>query len=125
MYSSRVSSAASISGLPATSLALSLPSVFGIPSAFITFWLTTSDLGMGIQFVSTPMEYPEAWQQIKGLLAVPDDLELIAVYRLGYLPDDKKRPSIDWVSNHRKRFEQYVFRNTCKTPEKDPGEPGK
>ena len=100
-------------------------SLLGMGMAIENIWLTTSDLGMGIQFVSTPMEYPEAWQQIKGLLAVPDDLELIALYRLGYLPDEKKRPSIDWVSNHRKRFEQYVFRNTCKTPEKDPEEPGK
>lgn len=27
------------------------------------------------------------WQQIRGLLAVPDDLELITLYRLGYLPE--------------------------------------
>ncbi len=50
----------------------------------------------------------------------PDDLELIAMYRLGYLPDDAVRPSIDWVSDHRKRLEQYVFRNTCRTPEPHP-----
>ena len=95
-------------------------SLLGVGMAIENIWLTTGELGMGIQFVSTPMEYPEAWQEIRGLLAVPDDLELIAVYRLGYLPDEKKRPSIDWVSNHRKRFEQYVFRNTCRDPEPDP-----
>lgn len=95
-------------------------SLLGMGMAIENIWLTTADLGMGIQFVSTPMEYPEAWTKIRGLLAVPDDLELIAVYRLGYLPDEAVRPSIDWVSNHRKRLEQYVFRNTCRTPEPDP-----
>jgi nitroreductase len=100
-------------------------SLLGMGMAIENIWLTTADLGMGIQFVSTPMEYPEAWTKIRGLLQVPDDLELIAVYRLGYLPEEKKRPSIDWVSNHRKRFEQYVFRNTCRTPEPDPEESGR
>ena len=95
-------------------------SLLGLGMAIENIWLTTTDLGMGIQFVSTPMEFPESWNQIRGLLEVPDDLELIAMYRLGYLPDEQKRPSIDWVSNHRKRFEQYVFRNTCATPERDP-----
>ena len=96
-------------------------SLLGLGMAIENIWLTTTDLGMGIQFVSTPMEFPEAWNQIRGLLQVPDDLELIAMYRLGYLPDEQaKRPSIDWVSNHRKRLEQYVFRNTCATPEPDP-----
>lgn len=97
-------------------------SLLGLGMAIENIWLTTVDLGMGIQFVSTPMEYPDAWAQIGRLLEVPPDLELIAVYRLGYLPDDRKRPSIDWTSNHRKRFEQYVFRDTCRTPEPDPSE---
>jgi hypothetical protein len=78
---------------------------------------------MGIQFVSTPMEIPEKWQEIKTLLAVPDDLELMAVYRLGYLPEEKRRPTIDWSSHQRKRLSQYVFRNTCAAPEADAPEP--
>jgi hypothetical protein len=72
---------------------------------------------MGIQFVSTPMEIPENWQRIQDLLKVPDDLELMAVYRLGYVPEEQRRPTIDWSSRHRKRLSQYVFRNTCETPE--------
>ena len=47
------------------------------------------------------------------------DLELMAMYRLGYLPEDKRRPTIDWSSRQRKRLSQYVFRNTCSTPEPD------
>jgi len=99
-------------------------SLLGIGMAIENIWLTTVDLGMGIQFVSTPMEFPDAWAEIRRILAVPDDLELIALYRLGYVPEERKRPSIDWTSSHRKRFEQYVFRDTCATPEPDPREGG-
>ena len=94
-------------------------SVFGMGAAVENVWISTTALGMGIQFVSTPLEIPEKWQEIKTLLAVPDDLELMAVYRLGYLPEEKRRPTIDWSSHQRKRLSQYVFRNTCAAPEAD------
>jgi len=94
-------------------------SVLGLGMAIENIWLTTVDLGMGIQFVSTPMEFPDAWDEIKTLLSVPSDLELMAVYRLGYLPEDTPRPRIDWTSAHRKRLSQYVFRDDCTTPEPD------
>ncbi|MDX6380799.1 MAG: hypothetical protein QOI57_1823, partial [Rubrobacteraceae bacterium] len=98
-------------------------SIFGMGAAVENVWLTTTVLGMGIQFVSTPMEFPEKWEEIKNLLAVPDVLELMAVYRLGYLPEERRRPTIDWTSQHRKRLSQYVFRNTCAVPERDYLEP--
>jgi nitroreductase len=94
-------------------------SIFGIGAAVENVWLATGTLGMGIQFISVPMELPEKWEEIKTLLRVPEDLELMAVYRLGYLPEDKRRPTIDWTSNQRKRLSQYVFRNTCAVPEGD------
>jgi nitroreductase len=94
-------------------------SVFGMGAAVENIWLTTTTLGMGIQFVSTPMEIPENWQKIQSLLKVPDDLELMAVYRLGYLPTEQRRPTIDWSSRQRKRLSQYVFRNTCDELEPD------
>lgn len=96
-----------------------LYSLLGLGMAIENIWLTTIDLDMGIQFISTPMEFPDAWKELRGLLEVPDDLELVAMYRLGYLPKDAKRPSIDWTSSHRKRLSQYVFRDTCATPEPD------
>ena len=100
-------------------------SVFGMGAAVENIWLTTTELGMGIQFVSTPMEIPENWKRLQDLFKVPDDLELMAVYRLGYLPKDQRRPTIDWSSRQRKRISQYVFRETCETPEADPDpEPG-
>src|ERR687889_334844 len=94
-------------------------SVFGMGAAVENVWLTTAAIGMGIQFVSTPMEIPENWQKLRRLLKVPDDLELMAVYRLGYVPQEQRRPTIDWSSRQRKRISQYVFRNTCEQPEPD------
>lgn len=92
-------------------------SVFSMGAAMENVWLTTVELGMGIQFISFPMEVPGRWAQIVELLQVPDELELMAVYRLGYLPPDQRRPRIDWTSHQRKLPSQYVFRGTCATPQ--------
>jgi len=99
-----------------------LYSLLGLGMAIENIWLTTVDLGMGIQFISTPMEFPEAWTELSALLRVPPDLRLVAMYRLGYLPPEKRRPTIDWSSGHRKKLSQYVFRDRCTTPERDPEE---
>jgi nitroreductase len=92
-------------------------SLFSMGAAMENLWLTTVELGLGIQFVSFPMEVPGNWKLIESLLAVPDELELMAVYRLGYLPPEQRRPAIDWSSNHRKLPSQYVFRGTCAQPQ--------
>ena len=94
-------------------------SIFGMGAAVENVWLATTELGMGIQFISFPMEVPESWVRLQKLLEVPDDLELMAVYRLGYVPEEQRRPRIDWSSRQRKRLSQYVFRNSCATPESD------
>lgn len=90
-------------------------SVFSMGAAMENLWLATVELGMGIQFVSFPMEIPANWKRINSILDVPEGLELMAVYRLGYLPEKHRRPVIDWSSRQRKRPSQYVFRNTCAT----------
>ena len=95
-------------------------SIFGMGAAIENVWLATAALGMGIQFISFPMEVPENWDKVQKLLKVPDDLELMAMYRLGYVPEEARRPKIDWSSRHRKRLSQYVFRNTCEVAEPDP-----
>ncbi|WP_336644280.1 nitroreductase family protein [Microbacterium sp. USHLN186] len=92
-------------------------SVFSMGAAMENVWLTTVELGMGIQFISFPMEAPGRWDEIIELLHVPDDLELMAVYRLGYLPAEQRRPAIDWSSSQRKLPSQYIFRETCETPQ--------
>lgn len=94
-------------------------SIFGMGAAVENVWLATTALGMGIQFVSMPMELPEKWEEMKRLFDVPDNLELMAVYRLGYVPEERRRPTIDWTSTQRKRLSQYVFRNSCSVPEED------
>ena len=94
---------------------------FSIGAAMENVWLATVALGMGIQFVSFPMEAPGGWGKIEGLLEIPDDLELMAVYRLGYVPPptEEHRNRIDWSSRERLRIPQYVFRNSCSTPESE------
>jgi len=92
-------------------------SLFSMGAAMENLWLTTTELGMGIQFISFPMEVPGAWDRIAELLAVPDDLELMAVYRLGYLPPAERRPVIDWTSSHRKLVSQFVYREDCTAPQ--------
>lgn len=92
-------------------------SVFSMGAAMENLWLTTVELGMGIQFISFPMEAPRQWERIGQMLHVPDDLELMAVYRLGYLPETSRRPAIDWSSRERKRPSQFVFRETCQNPQ--------
>lgn len=98
-------------------------SVFSMGAAMENVWLTTLELGMGIQFVSFPMEVPGRWAEIERMLEVPEDLELMAVYRLGYLPPEQRRPAIDWSSHQRKLPSQYVFRETCATPQAGWDEP--
>lgn len=88
-------------------------SVFGLGAAMENLWLTTTELGLGIQFISTPMEFADTWTDVQRLLHVPDSLELMALYRLGYLPLHDERPSIDWSSRQRKRYRQFVFRERC------------
>lgn len=77
-------------------------------AALQNIWLTATSLGMGLQFVSTPMEIPEEWNKIISLLKVPSTHELMAVYRLGYTDPSIKRNTIDWVSDERKKFEDLI-----------------
>lgn len=98
-------------------------SVFSMGAAMENVWLTTVELGMGIQFISFPMEVPGRWEELIRLLRVPDELELMAVYRLGYVPVEQRRPAIDWVSHERKLPSQVVFRETCETPQTGWDEP--
>ena len=98
-------------------------SLFSMGAAMENLWLTTVELGMGIQFVSFPMEVPGQWERLVELFRVPDDLELMAVYRLGYVPEERRRPRIDWSSSERKLPSQIAFRDTCETPQHGWDEP--
>jgi hypothetical protein len=99
--------------------------VFGLGAAVENLWLTTVELGLGIQFVSAPMEIPEQWARIERLLDVPDDLALMAVYRVGHVPE---RPWSAPGSTGRRvtasGLGDYVFRNSCAEPDVELGAEG-
>lgn len=90
---------------------------FSLGASIENVWLTTVDLGMGMQFISFPMEAPGQWQRVVDLLEVPNDLELMALFRLGYVPAQASRPAIDWSSRERKPPSAFVFRETCRRPQ--------
>ena len=98
----------------------SLERMVSMGAAIQNLWLTATERGLGVQFVSTPMEIPTQWTRIERLLDVPDDLALMAVYRIGHVPARLDRPRIDWTSRHRKQPSDFVFRNSCRQPEADP-----
>lgn len=86
--------------------------LFSMGAAVENVWLATVELGMGMQFISFPMEAPGQWQRIVDLLEVPDNVELMALYRLGYVPKHTERPAIDWSSRERRPPSQFVFRES-------------
>jgi nitroreductase len=74
-----------------------------------TIWLSATALGMGMQFVSTPQEIPEQWALVSSMLGVPEEFELMAMFRLGYEESEQRRPTIDWTSPQRKGLDELAF----------------
>jgi nitroreductase len=81
-----------------------------------TIWLTATSVGMGMQFVSTPQEIPEQWALISAMLGVPDDFELMVLFRMGYEDGTLRRPTIDWSSPQRKGIDELAFRERWGEP---------
>ena len=86
-----------------------LYSVISLGAVIQTIWITANALGIGMQFVSTPMEVEGQWEKIVVLLEVPDDQALLVLFRLGYVEAVPKRPTIDWSSPQRKRVDELAF----------------
>jgi len=86
-------------------------SVISLGAVIQTLWLVTTSIGMGMQFISTPGEIPEKWNQLSSILKIPNTYELMAVFRMGYIDDKKKRPAIDWKSSQRKSIYELSFSN--------------
>jgi nitroreductase len=86
-----------------------------------TIWLTATSVGMGFQFVSTPQEIPEQWALVSTMLGVPENFELVVLFRLGYEDTNLKRPTIDWTSPQRKGLAELAFQETWgqKLPESE------
>lgn len=86
-------------------------SVISMGAVIQTLWLVTTSLGMGMQFISTPGEIPGNWKAISDMLNIPDDFEMCAIFRMGYVDPAIKRPAIDWRSSQRKPIEELSFKN--------------
>lgn len=86
-------------------------SVISMGAVIQTLWLVTTAVGMGMQFISTPGEIPEQWSKLSGILKIPDDYELCAVFRMGYVDEKIKRPTIDWRSSQRKPVNELAFKD--------------
>jgi nitroreductase len=86
-------------------------SVISMGAVIQTLWLVTTSVGMGMQFISTPGEIPEKWKEISDMLNIPDDYEMCAIFRMGYVDPGTKRPSIDWKSSERKGVSELAFKD--------------
>jgi hypothetical protein len=86
-------------------------SVISMGAVIQTLWLATTALGMGMQFISTPGEIPENWKAISSMLSVPDDFEMCAIFRMGYVDSSVKRPTIDWKSSQRKGIKELAYKD--------------
>jgi len=82
-----------------------LYSTISLGAVIQTFWLVTTSLNMGMQFISTPLEVPERKALIADMISIPDDYELLALFRMGYRDSNGSRNTIDWTSSQRKDFE--------------------
>lgn len=92
-------------------------SMLALGMAIENIWLTANSLGIGIQFISLPMEAGgDMWQRCIKLVGVPDSHEMIAMFRLGYIDPQAKRPTIDWSSTQRKDIANYCFSEEFGTP---------
>ncbi|MDZ4711537.1 MAG: nitroreductase family protein [bacterium] len=86
-------------------------SVISMGAVIQTLWLCTTAIGMGMQFISTPGEIPENWKAISDMLKIPDEYEMMAIFRMGYVDPEMKRPSIDWNSSKRKSVSELAFQD--------------
>jgi nitroreductase len=87
-----------------------LYSTLGLGMAIENMWLLANSLGIGVQFISLPMEAGgEFWQSCIDMISPPEEFELICLFRLGYIDPSAKRPAIDWSSTQRRDLSSFVF----------------
>jgi nitroreductase len=81
-----------------------------------TLWLVTTALDIGMQFISTPLEVPTNRARVVELLKIPEDFDLVAIFRLGYKDPNAARNTIDWTSSQRKPITELAHYNDWNTP---------
>jgi len=85
-----------------------LYSTISLGAVVQTFWLVTTSLNMGMQFISTPLEVAERKALIAEMLGIPDEYDLVALFRMGYRDPAGVRNTIDWTSSQRKPFDSLA-----------------
>jgi nitroreductase len=92
-------------------------SLLALGMAIENIWLTATSLGIGVQFISLPMEAGGAyWQECVEMIQPPENYELVALFRFGYINPNAKRPTIDWSSSQRKSVAQFCYEETFGKP---------
>lgn len=92
-------------------------STLALGMAIENLWLTAGSLGIGVQFISLPMEAGgDYWQECIDIVGPPQEFEMIAMFRLGYIDPEAKRPTIDWSSTQRRDVSAYCFEETFGRP---------
>jgi nitroreductase len=88
-------------------------SMLALGMAIENIWLAATSLGIGMQFVSLPMEAGGTyWSECVELIGPPEGTEVVAIFRLGYIDPNAKRPTIDWSSTQRKDLAAFCFDET-------------
>jgi len=88
-------------------------SLLALGMAIENIWLSATALGIGVQFISLPMEAGGAyWQECIDMVQPPENYELIALFRFGYIDPNAKRPTIDWSSTQRKPVSEFCYEET-------------
>ena len=78
----------------------------GMGTAIQNLLLTATELGIGTQFVSAPLERQEDRERIQEIFNIPDSHEIITLLRLGYL-DSTTGQSVRLPSSTIMRYESY------------------
>ena len=78
----------------------------GMGAAVQNLLLTATELGIGTQFVSAPLERQEDRERIQEIFNIPDSHEIITLLRLGYL-DSTTGKSVRLPSSTVIRLEKY------------------
>jgi nitroreductase len=85
-------------------------SMLALGMAIENIWLAATSLDIGVQFISLPMEAGgEYWRECVAMIDPPEEFEMIALFRLGYIDHSGKRPTIDWSSPQRKPLSGFCF----------------
>ncbi|MCB1141454.1 MAG: nitroreductase family protein [Leptospiraceae bacterium] len=84
-------------------------STLSLGMAIENMWLAATEMNIGMQFMSMPMEVPEIWKKISDMYNCPTEFEMVALMRLGHMPEKPDRPVLDWTSPDRLPLQEWTL----------------